>query len=129
MPLSVAMLASDLPHGLNGSLEGVARELNLLQSQILRMQDLCRAPDPGAAFDTVVIRELQGLDLVAQRLEALSGFVLAVADATPFDAAINVTEALEAITLRDLAERLAAQASGQDHPDQSGSTAGDFDLF
>lgn len=129
MPVTVAKLASDLPHGLAGSLEGVAHELGLLQAQILRMQDVCHTPDIGSALDAIIIRELQGLDLVSQRLGVLSMFVRDVVEATPFDPAIDLTEALEGMPLKDVAERLSAQARGEEPPDQTGILSGDFDLF
>lgn len=129
MTMAAAQLAPDLPHGLTASLDGVAYEIRLLQAHVLRMQDLCRAPDMGSALDAVVIRELQGLDLVAQRLDALSGFVLAVTDTLPFDPAMDLAEALAAIPLRDMAERLSAKAAGLELPEPVGPPAGDFDLF
>lgn len=129
MTVAAAQLAPDLPHGLTASLEGVAYEIRLLQAHVLRMQDLCRAPDMGSALDAVVIRELQGLDLVAQRLDALSGFVLAVTDTLPFDPAMDLSDALAALSLQDMAERLSAQAAGLELPETSGPPAGDFDLF
>lgn len=129
MPLSTAKLASDLPHGLAGSLEGVAHELGLLQAHLLRMQDVCHAPELGSALDAIVIRELQGLDLVSQRLGVLSMFVRDVVEATPFDPAIDLSAALAGVPLTDVAERLAARAAGEGLPDQAGTPSGDFDLF
>lgn len=129
MSLTIAQLASDLPHGLAGSLEGVAHELGLLQAHILRMQDVCHAPELGSALDAVVIRELQGLDLVSQRLGVLSIFVREVIEATPFDPAIDLTAALAGVPLHDVARRLAAQAAGEDPSDDAGAMPGDFDLF
>lgn len=129
MTPAAARLAPDLPHGLLDSLEGVSHELRLLQAQMLRMQDVCHAPDLGSALDATVIRELQGLDLVSQRLEALSGFVMAVVQAAPFDPAMDLRAALDAIPLRDLAHRLASHATGLGALEQAGDDAGDFDLF
>lgn len=129
MTVATAQLAPDLPHGLTASLEGVAHEIRLLRSHVLRMQELCAAPDVSSAVDAVVIRELQGLDLVAQRLDVLSGFVLAVADGAPFDPAMDLAQALAAIPLTDMAERLSALAAGEELPETSGPPAGDFDLF
>ncbi len=125
-----AQVASDLPHGLAGSLEGVAQELILLRDQLLRMQDACAAPDLGAALDAVVIRELQGLDLATQRLDALAGFVRELIDASAFDPAVDLTGALAGVSLQDMADRLESQALGLGvrEADDDPST-GDFDLF
>lgn len=117
------------PHQLTGALEGVAHELGLLQAHMLRMQDVCHAPDMGSALDAVVIRELQGLDLVSQRLGVLSMFVRSVLETLPYDPAVDLTDALRALPLHDLAERLAARSAGAPAPVREDADAGDFDLF
>ncbi|MES2032765.1 MAG: hypothetical protein V4466_01190 [Pseudomonadota bacterium] len=129
MTLAAARLAPDMPHGLLDSLEGVAQELRLLQDQMLRIQDVCHAPESGVPLDPALVRELQGLDLVSQRLEALSEFVMAVVGVAPFDPAVDLRAALDAIPLRDLAHRLASHATGLGALEQAGDNAGDFDLF
>ena len=117
------------PHQLAGALEGLAHELGLLQARMLRMQDVCHAPGAGSALDAAVIRELQGLDLVSQRLGVLSMFVRAVVQTLPYDPALDLTAALRAVPLHDLAERLGARSTGAPPPIIDDADAGDFDLF
>ncbi len=123
-----AKVAPDLPHHLSGSLEGVAHELDLLQTHVLRMQDVCGVRALGGDMDSAVIRELQGLDLLSQRLGGLSGFVRAVIAGLPFDSAMTVEAGLAAVTLQDMAHRLGAHAVGREAPAEV-DESGDFDLF
>ena len=125
----VAFSVEEPPHQLTGALEGLAHELGLLQAQMLRMQDVCHGPEMGSALDAAVIRELQGLDLVSQRLGVLSMFVRAVIQTLPYDPAVDLTAALRALPLHDLAERLGARSSGAPEPAFDDADAGDFDLF
>ncbi len=128
MTLAAAQRAPAFPHDLDGSLAGVAHELRLLRAQMLRIQGVC-APGLDVALDAEVIRELQGLDLVSQRLDALAGFVEAIIAAAPFDPALDLTAALAAIPLKDLADRLSAQAMGLGPLEDGDDPSGDFDLF
>jgi hypothetical protein len=125
-----AQTAPELPHGLAGSLEGVAHELGLLQTHSLRLQDACHASALGGGLDPIVIRELQGLDLISQRLGVLTSFVRDLIGALPYDQALDLGHALGAVTLHDLAERLGAHSVGVQAPAAAESaTDGDFDLF
>lgn len=117
------------PHRLTGALEGVALELAMLQGRMLHMQDVCGAAEMGAALGPAVIREMQGLDLAAQRLEALAAFVRALALRLPFDPALDLGDSLRALTLSDVAERLAARSAGLDPAPSDDVAGGDFDLF
>lgn len=115
------------PHRLTGVLEGVAHELDLLRAHALRLQDVCAAADLPA-LDPVLIRELQGLDLMSQRLEVLSTVVAAVIRAAPFDPAMDLDDCLRALPLADVAGRLRARAAGL-APSFDAADPGDFDLF
>ncbi len=117
------------PHRLTGALEGAAHELAMLQGRMLHMQDVCSAANMGGALDASVIREMQGLDLAAQRLEALATFVRAVAQALPFDPPLDLGGCLNALPLGDVAGRLGARAAGLDIHSFDDADPGDFDLF
>lgn len=119
----------EVPHQLAGALEGVAHELGQLQARLLRIQDVCHAPDAGGALTAAAIRELQGLDLASQQVGVLSMFVRSVIEALPYDPAMDLTAVLRALPLHDLAERLAARSAGAPVPVQDDADAGDFDLF
>lgn len=118
-----------VPHRLSGALEGVAHELAMLQGRMLHMQDVCSAANLGGALDASVVREMQGLDLAAQRLEVLATFVRAVAQILPYDPALDLNGSLDAMTLSDVAGRLGARAAGLDMNPFDAADPGDFDLF
>lgn len=124
----VARTAPDLPHGLNSTLGGVAHELALLEAHLLRVQDICHVPEHAAHLDSVLVRELQTLDLVSQRLGALTQFIRQVVVSVVFDPAVDLTDALGAIPLQDMAVRLTAHAADEEAPADV-FESGDFDLF
>lgn len=125
---AVARTAPDLPHGLNGTLEGVAHELALLEAHLLRVQNICHVPEHAAHLDGVLVRELQTLDLVSQRLGVLTHFIRHVVATVAFDPAVDLTAALGAIPLQDMADRLTAHAADEEAPADV-FESGDFDLF
>jgi hypothetical protein len=131
MSLAAALLAvpaAPTQHHLVGVLDGVAHELELLQGQALRLQEVCNGPEP----DPTMVRELQALDLMTQSLGALSRFLRDVIDELPADEPLDLSRLLGAIPLHNMAGRLAARVAGaagapplaHDDPDN-----GDFDLF
>lgn len=119
------------PHRLSGALEGVAYGLGLLHEHMLRMQNACCAPERGQPLDAALVRELQGLDLAAQQLDALSIFVRAMSEALPFDPAMDLSDTLKTLTLRDVADTLGAWSAGAPPPAPKPVDAGvgDFHLF
>lgn len=124
----LAAPAASTEHHLVGVLDGVAHELELLQGQMLRLQEVCNGPEP----DPTMVRELQALDLMTQSLGALSRFLRDVIDELPADEPLDLSRLLRAIPLHNMADRLAARVAGaagapplgHDDPD-----VGDFDLF
>lgn len=119
------------PHRLSGALEGVAYGLGLLHEHMLRMQNACCVPERGQSLDAALIRELQGLDLAAQQLDALSIFVRAMCQALPFDPAMDLSDTLKGLTLRDVADTLDAWSAGAPPPapEPAATAVGDFHLF
>lgn len=124
----VAATPAPAQYHLVGVLDGVAHELEFLQGQMLRLQEVCNGPEP----DPTLIRELQALDLITQSLEALSRFLRGVIDQLPADEPLDLSRQLGGIPLHDLAARLAARAAGAVGTAplaDDESEVGDFDLF
>ncbi|WP_378944795.1 hypothetical protein [Mesorhizobium sp. ANAO-SY3R2] len=69
------------------------------------------------------IQALQGIDHIEQKLRALAGFLSDLAKTAAPDWQLDAHQALAAITLSDLASRLAGNKTTQD------AAAGDFELF
>ncbi|WGM40680.1 hypothetical protein [Caulobacter sp. NIBR1757] len=116
--------AQSAPHRLSCVLDGIAYELDRLQTQALRLQDVCNGPDP----DPVMVQELQALDLMTQSLSALAQFVWGLIDQLPNDIELDLGVLLSAVPLHDLAGRLAAGAAGTSLIFED-PQSGDFDLF
>jgi hypothetical protein len=70
-------------------------------------------------------RDVQSLDLLSQRLAALSGYLLTIQAAVPGDVEIDAQHALSSISLSDLAYRL----QGAPVPLAPERRAGELELF
>ena len=123
----VALPSAPTQHHLVGVLDGVAHELELLEGQMLRLQEVCNGPEP----DPLMVRELQALDLMTQSLGALSRFLRDVIDELPADEQLDLSRLLRAIPLHSMAGRLAARVAGAAGAPPMGhdDDVGDFDLF
>lgn len=121
---TVAPAPRAAPHRLSCVLDGIAYELDRLEAQTLRLQDVCNGPDP----DPAMVQELQALDLMTQSLSALAQFVWGLIDQLPEDIELDLSALLSAVPLHDLGERLAAGARG-DSLIFEDPQSGDFDLF
>ncbi|HUW81059.1 MAG TPA: hypothetical protein VMV54_09240 [Acidocella sp.] len=77
------------------------------------------------ANDPECHRNVQTLDLLAQRLAALSAYVLTIGRALPYDWCVNSQTALRNISLADLAYRL----QGVPVPQQESLQSGSLELF
>lgn len=81
---------------------------------------------PATAQDGLApdhVRALQGLDHIEQKLRALAGFLSDLARATDPDWRLDPRQALAAITLSDLASRLAGNTTPHNAP------SGECELF
>ena len=112
------------PHRLSCVLDGIAYELDRLQVQTLRLQDVCNGPDP----DPAMVKELQSLDLMTQSLAALAQFAWGLIDQLPDDIELDLGGLLQAVPLHDMAGRLAGSAAGSSLIFED-PQSGDFDLF
>lgn len=70
-------------------------------------------------------RDIQSLDLLAQRLASLSGYVLEISSEIPEDMKIDSRDALANIPLAELQYRL----KGTPLPQDSNHLSGELDLF
>ncbi|MCB5945301.1 hypothetical protein [Acidocella sp. KAb 2-4] len=70
-------------------------------------------------------RDVQSLDLLAQRLGALAKYVLTISRLLPEEWRVNPNHALNSITLSDLQYRL----KGVPVPEDSSRQSGEFELF
>jgi hypothetical protein len=70
-------------------------------------------------------RDVQSLDLLSQRLAALSRYLLTIQASVPGDVAIDAKHALSTISLSDLAYRL----RGAPLPEQEDRRAGELEMF
>lgn len=119
-----ALARQPAPHRLSCVFDAVAYELDRMQAQALRLQEVCNGPEP----DATMVQELQALDLMTQSLSAVSHFLRGLIDELPDDVEFDLTPLLRLITLHDLRDRLAAGAAGTSLVFEE-SQAGDFDLF
>ena len=85
------------------------------------------APDRHPAPDLDYMQALQGIDHIEQKLRALAGFLADLARATAPDWRLDAQPALAAITLSDLAARLAGHATLPTAQDAASS--GDCEMF
>jgi hypothetical protein len=109
-------------------LEAVSRETGELHLAAVRLQTMAgemieRARLP--AHDPL-IEEAQSLDALAQKLDALTGFLQRMAAAAPEPWRLDIAEAIEPVFLADLAKRLCREHAPED---DSFAPSGDFELF
>jgi hypothetical protein len=84
-----------------------ATELTDLADRTERLQDVMAAlVQQMAALDHNATQDMQALDWIAQHLEGIASFLDAIAKAMPPGWRIDPTDALDALTLAELAHRL-----------------------
>ncbi|MGE4482369.1 hypothetical protein [Acidocella sp.] len=77
------------------------------------------------ALDPACHRDVQSLDLLAQRLAALSGYIMEISQLLPDDLMLDSRNALASITLSELQYRL----KGAPVPIEEGHRSGELELF
>ncbi len=108
LPVLLARVAEEL-----GQLGGLAENLQAAAGELAR----------SASADHGAMEDMQQMDLLAQRLQALSAFTDQIGDAAPAAWRVDATAALAAVPLSSLAAKLAGV---QAQPDEGG---GDLDFF
>jgi hypothetical protein len=110
---------------LNSILEALGEEFNELGRFTEQFQTTLSPALLQVAKDSSCHRDVQSLDLLAQRLAALSHYVLTIGKLLPDDWAVNSQHALNNITLSDLQYRL----KGAPLPPDPGHQSGELELF
>ncbi|WP_297371640.1 hypothetical protein [Acidocella sp.] len=110
---------------LNSILEALGEEFHELGRFTEQFQTTLSPALMQVAKDSACHRDVQSLDLLAQRLAALSKYVLTIGKLLPDDWAVNSQHALNNITLSDLQYRL----KGAPEPQEKGHQSGELELF
>ena len=128
MNLAVKEAPEEIERAVADVLEAVSRETGELHLAAVRLQAMAGELIERAklAAHHPLIEEAQGLDAMAQKLDALSGFLERLAAATPQGWRLDIADAVQPVFLADLAKRLC-----REHPpeDDSYAASGDFELF
>jgi hypothetical protein len=128
MNLAVKDAPEEIERAVADVLEAVSRETGELHLAAVRLQSMAGELIERArlAAHHPLIEEAQGLDAMAQKLDALSGFLERLATATPQGWRLDIADAVQPVFLADLAKRLC-----REHPpeDDSYAASGDFELF
>jgi hypothetical protein len=104
-------------------LETVALEMAALSQDAERLQLLTDGWAPGGPN---LIVEAQGIDALAQRLDALAGFLTRLSQDAPGDWRLDIGPALAAIPLSALANRISHPVAT---PSQAVAPTGECELF
>lgn len=103
-------------------------ELGDIAAAVERMHPLVQAQtQQTAAHDPHYLQALQSFDHIEQKLRSLAGFLADLAGATAPDWQLDPQAALAAITLSDLAARLAGDAPLA--APQNATSGGDCEMF
>lgn len=128
MNLAVKQEPPEIDRTIAEVLQAVSRETDQLHLAAVRLQAMAgelidRASLPA---DHPLIEEAQALDALAQKLDALTGFLSRVATAASPRWRLDIADAVGPVFLADLAKRLC-----REHPpeDDSFAPSGDFELF
>lgn len=105
-------------------LDAIATELGELGVTIDRLQTMLSPALFEIANNGDYVRNVQTLDLMSQRLSAISSFMISLNHSIPASCFVNSSSALREVKLSELAQRLMGEEAD---PDQQMS--GDLDLF
>lgn len=128
MNLAVKQPPEDIDRAVADVLEAVSRETGDLHLAAVRLQVMAGELIAQAQLPAhhPLIEEAQGLDALAQKLDALSGFLARLAAVTPQGWRLDIAEAVQPVFLADLAKRLCREHLPED---DSHAASGDFELF
>jgi len=109
-------------------IEAVGRETGDLHNAAVRLQAMAGELIDRASLPAnhPLIEEAQTLDALAQKLDALSGFLQRLGAAAPDGWRLDISDAVTPVFLADLAKRLCRQAEPDD---DFLAPTGDFELF
>jgi hypothetical protein len=114
----------DKPRQLVSLLDSIAEELADLGVAIEQLQTTLSPAIFEIAKNPVYVRNVQTLDLLSQRLTAISAFVFSLNLSIPGDCVVNSASALNEVKLSALVDRLTGA-----EPTTAYASAGEVDLF
>ena len=110
---------------LNSILEALGEEFYELWQFTEQLQASLGPALLAVANDPERHRDVQSLDLLAQRLAALAKYMLTISRLLPEEWSVNPNSALSKVTLSDLKHRL----KGADGSEESGQKSGELEMF
>lgn len=110
---------------LNSILESLGEEFYELWQFTEQLQVSLGPALMAVANDPERHRDVQSLDLLAQRLSALAKYMLTISRLLPEEWSVNPNAALGKVTLSDLQHRL----KGAVRPEEAGQESGELEMF
>ena len=128
MGLAVKQQSEAIDRPFGEVLEAVSRETGSLHHAAVRLQVMAGDLIDRARLEPhdPLIEEAQSLDALAQKLDALTGFIERLAAAAPASWRLDIADAVAPVFLADLAKRLCREHAPEEDPL---APPGDFELF
>jgi len=128
MNLAVKLDPPAVDRAITEVLDAVSRETLELHRAAVALQTMAGDLIDRARLDALdpLMEEAQSLDALAQKLDALTGFLERLARSAPASWRLDIAHAIEPVFLADLAKRLCRQYPPEE--DLLGQS-GDFELF
>jgi hypothetical protein len=128
MNLAVKQDPPAMDRGIAEVLDAVSRETFALHHIAVALQTMAGDLIDRARLDPhdPLMEEAQALDALAQKLDALTGFLERLARSAPPGWRLDIANAIEPVFLADLAKRLCREYSPEEDPL---AQSGDFELF
>jgi hypothetical protein len=128
MNLAVKQEQPTVDRAIGEVLDAVSRETLALHHAAVALQTMAGDLIDRARLDPhdPLMEEAQALDALAQKLDALTGFLERLARTAPPGWRLDIAHAIEPVFLADLAKRLCREYSPEEDPL---AQSGDFELF
>ena len=128
MNLAVKQEPPPMDRGIAEVLDAMSRETSALHHTAVALQTMAGDLIDRARLDPhdPLMEEAQALDALAQKLDALTGFLERLARSAPPGWRLDIAHAIEPVFLADLAKRLCREYSPEEDPL---AQSGDFELF
>jgi hypothetical protein len=128
MNLAVKQEPPEVERSVAEVLDAVSRETLALHHAAVALQTMAGDLIDRARLDPhdPLLEEAQALDALAQKLDALTGFLERLARAAPPGWRLDIAHAIEPVFLADLAKRLCREYPPEEDPL---AQSGDFELF
>jgi hypothetical protein len=128
MNLAVKQEPPEVERSVAEVLDAVSRETLALHHAAVALQTMAGDLIDRARLDPhdPLLEEAQALDALAQKLDALTGFLERLARAAPPGWRLDIAHAIEPVFLADLAKRLCREYPPEEDPR---AQSGEFELF